>query len=187
MTLFWPDGQLLIASRGTYFPNWPSLDSHHRFDSGDSPQQTAVIAFLSRALVFFCPEGPGRWMTDDHASWTQCSAKGSLSTSLCSSNWLPESGPCDPDTLYFPLPWGHHQLVLFFLNCWGQQQQPGLWLLTTVGRSMFKAHASCLLGWRRIRMCVSLSNSFTLNIVRVSCLAWNICTYIYLHIWVWVY
>ena len=121
-------------------------------------------------------------MTDDHVSCTQCLAKGSLSVSLCSSNWLPESGPFNPDTSYCLLPWGHHQLVLFSLNCWGQQQQPGLWLQTTVGGSMFKADASYLLGWRRIRMCVSLSNSLTLNIVRVSCVSWYICTYICPHI-----
>ena len=62
MTLFWPDGQLLIDSRGTYFPNWPSLGSHHRFHSRDSPQQTVVIAFLSRALVFFVLRAQGgKW------------------------------------------------------------------------------------------------------------------------------
>lgn len=52
MTLFWQNGQLLMVSTGTFFPNWPSEDSHHRIDSRDSPEQTTVIAFLSRALAF---------------------------------------------------------------------------------------------------------------------------------------
>lgn len=46
---------------------------------------------------------------------------------------------------------------------------------------MFKAYAKYLLGWRWVKMWISLSNSFTVCIVWVCCVLWFICTYTCTH------
>ena len=139
ITLLWTDGTATYRLRGDIFPNWPSSAPHHRSNSRDSPRQTMVIAFLSRALASLS------WGHGGERQMIMPPGLSALPRGCCQCPFAPqidsqrESGSCRPGALYYPLLWGPpYKLVPFSLNSWGQQQQLCCWFQTTVGRSMSK-------------------------------------------------